>query len=213
MSHMSQSFLAFLRAHPEVEKCSALGLINRRSLARHLIDRGVADAKQLDAVIAMLRRHEFSCSEVDEKDGLLLDKARLQMKDRILILDFEKERALLEKLEGVISTTRYEKGDTLKLVVGTGSIKLFIDQEKEKTLASITRSFSPLHREDDITEISLQFPEDARVSKGILAGITRELAINDIVINEFLTATPELLLYVKKEYVLKTYEVLRRMQQ
>ena len=60
--------------------------------------------------------------------------------------------------------------------------------------------------------MSLQFPNEAIDSKGILSTITRELDINDIIITELLTATPELLIYVKEDYVIKTYDILKNLQ-
>ncbi len=56
------------------------------------------------------------------------------------------------------------------------------------------------------------FNKKASQERGILAIITKELAINNIVINELLTATPELIFYIQDKYVLKTLEILKRLQ-
>ena len=55
------------------------------------------------------------------------------------------------------------------------------------------------------------FPEESIREKGVLSTITRELTVNNIVITELLTASPELLIYLKEEYVLKAYEILKRL--
>ena len=57
------------------------------------------------------------------------------------------------------------------------------------------------------------FPEEAIKEKGVLSTITKELTINDIVITELLTTTPELIIYLKEEYVLKAYEIIKRLQE
>ena len=57
------------------------------------------------------------------------------------------------------------------------------------------------------------FPDKAVDARGILSTITRELAVNDAVITELLTATPELLIYLKEEYVLKAYEIIKRLKE
>jgi hypothetical protein len=53
------------------------------------------------------------------------------------------------------------------------------------------------------------FSEKAKYERGIISTITRELSVNDIVVSEILTATPELIIYMKEEYVLKSYEIIK----
>ncbi|MFW9878360.1 MAG: hypothetical protein ACFFG0_35205, partial [Candidatus Thorarchaeota archaeon] len=199
MSQIEHNFRQFLSKKPEIEKSYQEGLINRRSLARYLIRKGIAKSNQLEAVIAMLRRFEFKEKEKEGKD--LFKKIRINIKDKILILDFEKGKDLLKKLQNIIANTDYDKGDTLKIVVGSISIKLFIDEGNIKKFQNIIDTFKIRHKFYNISEISIIFPEEAIKEKGILSTITKELTLNDIVITELLTATPELIIYLKEEYV------------
>lgn len=209
MSQIEQRFQSVLSREPEIEKCVRKGLINRRALARYLVARGVGRPDQFDAVVATIRRHDFG-EDVREARSLF-DDVRISLKDRILILDFEKEKELLRRLERMIAHIDYDRGDTLKIVVGTSSIKLFLDEAKEKELGSIFDRFAVRNRMDHVSEISMLFRDEAARTRGILAVITREAALNDIVISEFLTSSPELLMYVKDQYVARAYEVVRRL--
>jgi hypothetical protein len=211
MSQIEQRFQSVLNREPEIEKCYRKGLVNRRALARYLVAQGVASNDQFDAIVATIRRHDFS-EEGREVRSLFKD-IRVSLKDRILILDFEKQKELLQRLESMISHINYDRGDTLKIVVGTSSLKLFIDQAKEKELGSLFDRFVVRQRIDHVSEISMLFPEEAARTRGILSIITRETDLNNIVISEFLTASPELLIYVKDQYVAKAYEVVRRLQE
>ena len=65
----------------------------------------------------------------------------------------------------------------------------------------------------NISEISIIFPEKSIKEEGVLSTITKELVVNNIIITELLTASPELLIYLKDEYVLKAYEILKRMKE
>jgi hypothetical protein len=58
----------------------------------------------------------------------------------------------------------------------------------------------------------MMFPDAASETRGVLAVLTRELALNDVVLAELLTASPELLIYVRDEQVAKAYEIVRRLQ-
>jgi hypothetical protein len=213
MSQIEQEFRQFLSAKPEIEKCYAQGLINRRSLARHLIEQGIATKNQFDAVVAMLRRFPFDEKVQDQKQtSNFFKNTRITIKDKICILDFKKEKSLLQKLQKIVAHTDYDKGDTLKVVLGSGAIKVFLDQKKEEVLKEELEDFSLKHTIRNVSEISMLFPEDVMRKKAIISFVANELAMNDIIITEFLTASPELLIYIKEEYVVKAYETLKRIQ-
>jgi len=210
MSQIEQEFRQFLSKKPEIETCYQEKLINRRSLARYLIKGGIAKSNQLEAVIAMLRRFDFKKITKNTKD--FFSKTKINIKDNIIILDFQKEKELIKKLYKLIENTNYDRGDTLKIVVGSSSVKVFLDKENEKKVKNIIENFKLQNKLSNLSEISIMFPEEAIKEKGILSTITRELSVNEIVISELLTATPELLIYLKEEYVLKAYEILKRLQ-
>ena len=210
MSHIEQSFRQFLSTNPAIETCYQEGLINRRSLARYVIKHGVAQPHQLEAVIAMLRRFPF---EQTEQSGLLFTKIKINIKDNILILDFEKEKALVQQLQNLITHTNYDRGDTLKIVVGSTSVKVFLDEANEHKVKDIVEQFTLHNRLSHISEISLMFMQDAIDQRGILSAITRELTMHHIVVSELLTASPELLVYLKDKFVLQAYDILKRLQQ
>jgi hypothetical protein len=209
MSQIEHKFIQFISKNPEIETCYQNGLINRRSLARHLIKHGIAKPNQLEATIAMLRRFIFKKSNMS-KD--LFPKTKINIKDGITILDFQKEKELVQELQHLITNTNYDKGDTLKIVVGSSSVKLFLDQENEKKVKNIIDKFKLQSRLSNISEVSIMFSDLALKERGVLSTITKELTVNEIVISELLTATPELLIYLKEEYVLKTYEILKKLQ-
>lgn len=210
MSQIEQDFRLYLSKNPEVETAYQKGLINRRSLARQLIKEGLAKGNQLEAVIAMLRRFNFKLAHQKKND--VFKKIKINIKDRIIIFDFEKEKELVKRLEKLIGATDYDKGETLKIVVGSSNVKVFSDGDKEKKITELTESFKLKKKYKSISELSLIFPDEAIDEIGILSTITKELAVNDIPITELLTATPELLIYLQEEYVLKAYEVLKRLQ-
>ncbi len=207
MSQIEQNFRVFLAKRPEVERCYAEGLVNRRALARYLIKQGIVKNNEFEAAVAMLRRFDFKENAAVEKDAF--KHVRFSMKDKIVIIDFEKEKALLQKLQKVIAHTNYDGGDTLKIVVGTSSIKVFLDDKNEKNIKDLLDEFKVKGRLKNISEISMLFSEEARASKGIVAAITRELAMHGIVVAELLTCSPELLIYVNEEQALKAYGVLK----
>jgi len=210
MSQIELGIRTLLVRHPEIEKSYQEGLVNRRALARFLVAKGVGTPLELEAVVAALRRYDFG--DLGREGPELFHEIRVTLKDRIMIVDFEKERALLQDLQKVLGQFEYDRGDTLKLVVGTASIKLFVNEGKEPVLRPLLARYKVRRRLDHLSEIGMMFPDAAAETKGVLAVLTRELALNDVVLAELLTASPELLLYVRDEYVAKAYEIVRRLQ-
>ena len=164
MSQIEHDFRQFLSKHPEIEKCYSSGLINRRSLARYLIKEGIAKQNQFDAMIAMLRRFKFKDNKNEGKD--LFKDIKVNIKDKILVLEFEKEKELLKRLQNVIAHTNYDKGDTLKIVVGTAAIKIFIELAKQFSTASNASDGGDLGL-FDITNFSKEIKEKiSKLNKG-----------------------------------------------
>ncbi|MBN2566694.1 hypothetical protein JXB02_01255 [Candidatus Woesearchaeota archaeon] len=209
MSQMEQDFRLFLSSRPEVTKCYLQGLINRRALARHLMKEGVVKQGRLDAAIAMLRRYGFPATQGAPKS--LFSAVRVTIKDKVLVLDYAKDRRLLEALKGLFSRIDFDAGETLKVVVGTSSIKLFIDSHNEGLAGEVLSGFRPRKRFSGVSEMSLLFPEAAISTKGVVSTITTELSLNDIVVTEILTATPELLVYLSSDDALTAYAIIKRL--
>jgi len=206
MSQIEHNFRIFLAKHPEIERCHGKRLLNRRSLARYLINEGVGESKQIDAIIAMLRRYEFTKQKIVKTD---FPEMSIRVKDDIIILDTEKNKQHMQQLEKIIAKTDYAKGDTLKIVVGTSTIKIFTDKAREKELVD---SFAVRKMRKSLSELSMIFPGNADSIKGTIATITSEFLLYDITITELLTATPELLIYIDEQETIRAYEILKRLQ-
>jgi len=207
MSQIEQNFRQFLGKRPDIRRCYLEGMINRRSLARYLVNEGMAKQNQVDATIAMLRRFDFG--KLEKKDKLGFKDIKVNIKDNILILEYEKSKELMQKLQKLIAETNYDKGDTLKIVVGTAAIKIFIDRENEEKVKEVFKGHKLEKRFDKISEISIMFNSKATEQKGILSTVTAELMLNEIIITEMLTGAPELLIYLRDEYVLKAYSIIK----
>ena len=211
MSQMEHLLREVLAKYPEIERCLQKGMVNRRSLARYLIKEGVAKSNQMEALIATLRRYHFK--EHAEERLHLVKNMRIQVKEGITILDFEKQKELVQEVKKLIDEIDYDKGDTFKLVVGSESVKIFIDEGKKEIIESLSKRFHLKKKYKQIDELSIIFPEKAIETKGIISFLSRVLVLHDVLITEMLTASPELLLYLKSEYTVKTYDLLKRLRE
>lgn len=210
MSEIDHGVRRVFDQRPELAKCARLGLVNRRALARFMIQHGAADRRQMDAVVATLRRYDFGEEAGEPLD--LFPEVRVTIKDRILILDYAKERGLLARLPSLLGQIDYDRGDTFKVVLGTSSLKLFLDERRDRSVEAAFRGVRPRATYSGLSEMSLLFPDVAIRTPNVLGVVTREFALHGIVITEMLTASPELLLYLPDEHVPEAHAVLRELK-
>ena len=209
MSQIEQKFRDYLCLNPEIEHCYTLGLINRRSLARFLIQQGIGEKYQIEAIIAMIRRFDFKSIDIGKQD---FSSIKINTKDNIIILDFVKEAKLVKELQNLVNLINYDKGDTLKIIIGNSSVKLFIDKENENICKNIIQEYTLNKKQEGISEISIIFNNEPKDTKGIVATLTKKFAVNDIVISEMLTSTPEILFYLEEKYIIKAYQILKQLK-
>jgi len=161
-------------------------------------------------VIATLRRLETVRYPKDTVS--LFSKIQVRVRDNIHILDFEKDKGVVRELKRIIETVNYDQGDTLKIVIGSNSIKIFIDEKKKNEVKELTKQFNLLNEYTEISEISIIFPKEAMETRGIISFITREFMVHDLVILECLTASPELLVYMHDSDVVKAYDLIKQIK-
>lgn len=211
MAQIEQIIGEYLNKNPQIRLSYAQGLINRRALARKIIDDEKSLSKsQFEATIAALRRIQ------NQKQGTssqkILSDFSILIKDGIAIANLSKSKDTIRQIQSFMPQISYEKNQTLKMVVGSESIKVFIDSKNSHLIEKFVCKSDILYMKKSITEISLSYPSQAREQKGIISYVSTCLFLHGIAIEEFLTCSPELLLYVNEKDSLKAYEILKNMQ-
>lgn len=211
MSQIERIVYEYMMANPAILEAYEQDLINRRALARKIIEQeSTLKKNQFDAVVAMLRRLDIKKDTTNSK--ISLKGVRVLIKDNVAILNLQKSKELIKSLERVLAKISYEKNETFKMVIGNSSIKVFVDEKNLALLDPVTTKKDIIYSHKNISEISLQFPKKTSESKGVLSYLTTSLAINDVVVEEFLSCSPELLIYVRDDFSLKAYEMIKKMQ-
>lgn len=199
----------FFSKNPDIKEARNKGLVNRRALAKYIIKNENLSYNEFEALVTALRRFETNKPE----DFLNLVKdVKISTKDNIAIVYLEKSEESLKNISKILTIINFNKNETLKIVQGSLSLKLFIDDFNLKKVESIFNSKDIIKIYMNISEINLIFPEKATKTKGQIAYITSQLAINDVNIIELLTGKPELIIYVEENDLLKAYETIKRLR-
>lgn len=209
MSELEQKFRSFLSRHPEV--VAAKDMLNIRALARSFVTEEGIGAGKIEAAVAMIRRTEIVApGQSTSKD--ILTGIRISMKDGIVILDYKRSREIVENLKLTVSEVDYDRNETLKIVVGSHTVKIIVDSVNSEMVKEKLGEETLRHEDSSVSETSLLFPASAHDEKGIVSYVTSQLVLNGVNIKEILTCTPELIVYVDEKQSLKAYEVFKRIK-
>jgi aspartokinase len=97
------------------------------------------------------------------------------------------------------------KGESVRITKGEETLKVIVNQE---ILSSLKKKYDGaiLATQTDLAELQIVLNEKACATKGVFARITNEIANQDINITEVITASPELLIFVKRDDLIKAHD-------
>jgi len=213
MSNINMNLLLqnFFNKHPDIRGARNKRLINRRALAKFIIKNKKLETGNLDALLTALRRFPEEKPDNSEFD---FDKdTKLSTKDKIAIVYLEKSPEVFKSIPKLGQLINFNKNDTLKIVLGNSSVKIFVDENNLEKVKGLFSNNDILKVYKDISELTVLVSEKARMTKGNLAYITSEIATNNLNIIELLTGRPELIFYFEGKDLLKAYETINRLRE
>ena len=166
-----------------------------------------------NAVISAIRRYkkdEKHKSEAELKK--LFSKIGVKTRSNIVDICLKKSRKVLEQLNKINSIVDVEKGEVIRIIQAEESIRIIID---EKNLDKFFNYFSKadcISIEKNLVEINLHFTPEASKTKGILSLLSSSLNAEDINIVEVISCAPELLIFIRKDDLLKSLNVLNSLE-
>ena len=213
MTHISARVKAFLDNDFIIRKCLFRNITSFRALSRHMIKALDLEEKNIDAVISAVRRYK---KEEKTKTDLELKKlfAKISVKTRSNIVDIcvKKNKRVLEQLNKINSIVDLEKGEVIRVIQAEESIRIIIDEKNMDKFFNYFPKNDCILIEKDLNEINLHFSPEASKTKGVLSLISSSLNAEDINIAEIISCAPELLIFVKKEDLLKALNVINNLE-
>ena len=213
MTHIAEKVKVFLDNDFIIRKCLFRNIISLRALSRYIIKTMDLEEKNLDAVISAIRRYkkeEKHKSEAELKK--LFSKIGVKTRSNIIDICLKKSRRILEQLNKINSIVDVEKGEVIRIIQAEESIRIIID---EKNLDKFFNYFSKtdcISIERNLVEINLHFAPEAAKTKGIISLISSSLNAEDINIVEIISCAPELLVFIKKDDLLKALNVINNLE-
>ena len=214
MTHIAEKVKVFLDNDFIIRKCLFRNILSLRALSRYIIKVLRLEEKNLDAVMSAIRRYK---KEEKLKSDTDLKKifSRISIKTRSNIVDIclRKNKKVLEQLNKINAIVDIEKGEVIRIIQAEESIRVILD---EKNLDKFFEHFSRnecISIEKNLNEVNLHFTLEAAKTKGILSLISSSLNAEDINVIEIISCAPELLIFIKKDDLLKALNVVNNLEQ
>lgn len=198
-----------IETDPVIKKGLQRRIINSRALARYILEANGVNST-LDAVLGIVRRYPLG-SENDNRHRQVFKDCEIAMRNKVADLAVENGPDIMRRIAEFASTIKTTKGESLRVTVGVRSIRVIAD---EKALESFRQTLRPkeiIGYSKDLVEISLLFPPEARGTKGVIAKISTELALNDVNLVGIICNSPEDILLVTEADAPRALEALQRM--
>jgi len=196
----------YIREHASIADCLERGLINYSSLAREICE--AEGMKSFDAVLIACRRYRARHRQRDvheKKIALLLQKAKVRVRNKIVVLIIEKEK-MLEKVLSLQKLVRRERGD-FNVIEGEETFTVitnadYLPEAKDLFEGKIKRVTKQL------VQVSMIFDESVETVSGVVASIYRLFAENSINIREEMSCWTDVMIVIDEKDIAKAMSLL-----
>jgi len=199
----------FFTKNPDIRGARNKGLVNRRALAKYIIEKEQLDINRYEALVTALRR--FEVEPVPEETLRALKEINVSTKDKIAVVYLEKTEEVLRNVIKLMKVVDFNKNETLKFVQGSMSFKVFVDEHNVNKVKELFTKKDIIKTYQGVSELNLVFPKNAPQIRGIISYTTTELTMNKVNIVEIITGDPELIIYVKEQDLIVAYRALKRL--
>jgi hypothetical protein len=194
------------------------GIINYSELARQLLPKikKMNNKANFASVLIAIQRYYDEVKEKTEysdKFREILKDSELIMKTNIVDLTFERTREVMKEVNEIAKTIRWDMGDIMFIIQGTGEVTIIIDKKNLKKFEKIKNRI--IEKKEDLALLSLREPEEitsySRGLVGFFALLSTLLADKDINIWEAATTYKQNIFIIYESDLPKAYETLSKL--
>ena len=213
MTNIAEQVKVFLDNDFIIRKCLFRNIISLRALSRYIIKTLSLEEKNLDAVMSATRRYKKEKREKTETElKKLFSKVAIKTRSNIVDICLKKSKRILEQLNKINSIVDIEKGEVIRIIQAEESIRIILDEKNLDKFFSYISKTDCTSIEKNMTEINLHFTIEAAKTKGIISLISSSLNAEDINIVEIISCAPELLIFIRKDDLLKALNVIDNLE-
>ena len=198
-----------IESNQVIKKGLQWGIINIRALTRYMREIEGVDSSD-DSILGIIRRYPVSDRESADTHRIFRG-CELSLRNKVAELEIEYHQETMYQVAEFASNLKTVRGENVKLIVGAGLIRIIADQIALDTFSKTLRPREITAYSRDLTEIMVHLPPTAHTTKGVVAKVTMELALNDINLAGIVDTCTELSLVVAETDAPRALDALQRM--
>jgi aspartokinase len=189
-------------------------IVSLRALTRHIINQTNLSDENFDAIMSSIRRYKTTKNQQSEvRLKKSFSNTRVKTRSDITDIRIQKTRKNTLNIGKLNSEIDIEKGDLMRVIQAEQSITLIIDSHNFGKFSNYFSKSDYISLDKGLVEINIQFSLESQETQGILALVTSSLNSDGINIVEIMSSAPELILIVKKSDLIKSLNVLDKMNE
>ena len=213
-NNIAEQVNTFLDNDFVIRRCLSKNIVSLRALSRQAIRELSLKESNLDAVVSAIRRYKKTGrEESSEKLKKLFSKLSVKTRSNVVDITLQKSKRSVENTGKLNSIVDIEKGEMLIAIQSEQSITIIIDEKNLEKFAGISNKSDFISVDKKLVAINLQFAEDARSAKNIIAVVSSSFSAEGINIVEIMSSAPELIIIIKKEDIVKALNVVEKLQE
>ena len=180
-------------------------IINVRALAKYISKK--FSIVSLDSIISGIRR--FNLQEFDEEEQKILNVFKgsiVRTKNDVVCITLS--TPLISIFNKISSLNNIS---SIRSVVGSKEMKILFEAPSFEKIKEVLNEREIKKIETNLSEISISVQEKAILTKGVMAKIATEIALENINIIELVVCPPEFLIYIKQKDIVKAHETILRL--
>jgi len=213
-SNIADKVKIFLDNDFVIRKALSKRIISLRALSREIIKELELKDTNLDAVMSAIRRYKKTeKQESTEKLNKIFSKISIKTRSNVVDITLQKNKRSVENISKLNSIVDIEKGEIIITIQSEQSITIILDEKNLEKLQNISNKPDIISVDKKLVAINLQFTEDARSAKNIIAVVSSSFSAENITIVELMSSAPELIIIIKKEDIVKALNVIEKLQE
>ena len=193
------------------------GMINFSALARDLLPKMKEknSRSNFPSVLIAIQRYydEIKTDKMNDRLGKILHGCELIMKNKISSLTVERTKSSVSLINEVSKEIRWDLGDILFLVQGSGEITVVIDRKNEKKLNKLGKKI--IEKKENLAIISIRESQDlesySKDVAGYLALLTSTLTNNLVNIYDVASTYKQIIFTINESDLMKAYTALDKL--
>lgn len=213
MTTIAEQVKIFLDNDFIIRKCLFRNIVSFRALSRYIIKTLDLEDKNMDAVMSAIRRYKREEKEKpDAEIRKMFSKVSVKTRSNIVNIYIKKNKQTLERLNKVNSIIDVEKGEIIRIIQAEEGMRIILDGKNLDKFFNYFSKSDCITIEKELVELNLHFALDASKVKGIISLVSSSLNAEDINIVEIISSAPELLVFIRKEDLLKALNVINNLE-